>query len=792
MTAKKQKDFPYDVFLSHSSIDKPWISNLYDLLTRDGFEVFYDKACIGHGSNIPLRVLEGLRDSRYICLAMSPEAFRSEWVRLEFSKAIQRDPDNSSGILKPIYLRDVDERDLFLVNHCKYIDFRHKEEFDDRYKELVDALGKPARPVFREAEVKAGTLPLNNLSEAQISRNKFFVGRKDLLFQLHVKLAVSRKRTVIAQVFAGTGGIGKTQLASEYCYRFGYLYEGVFWVNADDAHALTSYASLAPYLGLDLPEDLKPIDAVPQVRAALSEKKRTLLVLDNVENVKLAWGLVPGGGCRTLMTSRRKDFPAAHADIVKVEELEPEAARGLIVSRRQDIVISRNRKTLDRIAERLGHHPLALELSAAYLGRFKDVSLREYLRMIEEVPVTDKKSPISGEVPEDATGTRYRLDVARSFAVSLDKIREKSAMEVLSVAAFCDPDAIPIDLLSDAAGISREKTRKVLGKLNDLSILSYQKTVSIHRLMQEVVRERIGEEKGKSAVQRLLAALVPHFKKATDYRNWAKQDQYGRHVLASTHWAERWKLGEPTGFLSNQAGIYFRYRALYREAEVLFRRAVEFGRTFLGTTHPHFAAYLNNLAGLYRAQGKYEKAEPLYMRALEIREKIVGKNHPDVATSLNNLALLYHYQGKYEEAKLMYKRALEIDEKALGKNHPHVATRLNNLAGLYSSQEKYSEAEPLYKRALEIREKILEKNHPDVSTSLNNLAGLYYDQGKYSDAEPLFKRALKIREKALGSEHPDVATVLKNLAVLYQEMGKKTQAERLLKRARAIRKKTNP
>ncbi|MFC2032217.1 tetratricopeptide repeat protein, partial [Chloroflexota bacterium] len=69
-------------------------------------------------------------------------------------------------------------------------------------------------------------------------------------------------------------------------------------------------------------------------------------------------------------------------------------------------------------------------------------------------------------------------------------------------------------------------------------------------------------------------------------------------------------------------------------------------------------------------QGLYKEAEPLYKRALEIREKVLGPEHPDTATSLNNLAGLYNDQGLYKEAEPLYKRALEIREKVLGPEHP--------------------------------------------------------------------------------------------------------------------------
>ncbi len=98
---------------------------------------------------------------------------------------------------------------------------------------------------------------------------------------------------------------------------------------------------------------------------------------------------------------------------------------------------------------------------------------------------------------------------------------------------------------------------------------------------------------------------------------------------------------------------------------------------------------------------RYREAEPLFRRAIEIGEKILGKDHPTVARNYNNLAGLLQKQGKYDQAEPLYRRAIEIGERVLGKDHPHLAIRYNNLAYLLQDQGKYDQAEPLYRQAVE-------------------------------------------------------------------------------------------
>jgi tetratricopeptide (TPR) repeat protein len=59
---------------------------------------------------------------------------------------------------------------------------------------------------------------------------------------------------------------------------------------------------------------------------------------------------------------------------------------------------------------------------------------------------------------------------------------------------------------------------------------------------------------------------------------------------------------------------------------------------------------------LYRLQGRYKEAELLFSRALAMNEKVQWPEHPDVAAGVNGLAELYQAQGRYVEVEPLYKR----------------------------------------------------------------------------------------------------------------------------------------
>ena len=66
------------------------------------------------------------------------------------------------------------------------------------------------------------------------SRNPFFLGRDGELARLRSHLQAGQTTAhALPQAISGLGGIGKTQLALEYAYRYHQYYQAVLWARAD-------------------------------------------------------------------------------------------------------------------------------------------------------------------------------------------------------------------------------------------------------------------------------------------------------------------------------------------------------------------------------------------------------------------------------------------------------------------------------------------------------------------------------------------------------------------------------
>ena len=575
---------------------------------------------------------------------------------------------------------------------------------------------------------------------ARLSRNRQFVGRERDLLALAALLkggetvAVNQVQSAVA---SGLGGIGKTQLAIEFAYRYGRYFAGVFWLSFAQADTVaTEIARLGGAAHLQLfPESagLSLDDQVCHVRGRLACGLPYLLIFDNCEDPELVRAHHPGGAARVLITSRNPDWPGDMG--VQRHSLG-------VLGRAESVVLLRqHRPTLsdgeaDALAAELGDLPLALHLAGRFLaGPGKNLAVERYLaelrspRIFERLPLREQ----DGQLP-----TGHNRDVARSFALSYERLDPQStddvvALRLLARAAHLAPgEVVPAELLAatleaDADDLDAQLAAETaLDRLVGLGRIEREGAAGLrmHRLIGVYVRQVSGDEAAQAAVERVVLTV-------------AKQ-----------------LIDAPT--LESSVALLPMLRGVTDAA--LTREDAE-------------AASLCSWLGRHLDRvGAYALAQPYLDRALALRERGLGPQHPQTAISLNNLAELYRAQGNYAAVRPLYERALAMSERGLGPEHPQTALSLNNLAALYYAQGNHEAARPLYDRALALRERGLGPEHPQTAASLNNLAMNCFYQGDLSAAEQLMARALQICIARLGDGHPTTQTIQQSLTVVRQRL----------------------
>lgn len=656
--------------------------------------------------------------------------------------------------------------------------------------------------------LEASLMSLSTYWHIPYPRNRFFTGREEILTRLHDMLG-QEKAVKQAQSLAlsGLGGMGKTQIALEYAYQYAQEYAAIFWIASETSESiLSSCTAIAHILNLTELHDSDQQKLIDAVSRWLTTHRDWLLIMDNVEEIALMKNFLPAARNGSLVLTTRMQALGGLAPVLGLERMTTEEGISLLLRwthqstslEHLDRVSEQEKEQARNIVEMLDGLPLALDQAGAYIDETQ-CSLEEYLQLYQTYPL-----PLLNE--RDAH-TNHPISVARTFALTFERLQPHNpvAVDLLYMCAFLAPDAIPERLLLEGAfwlGPTLQALvvdrRQYYAVIKDLLVYSLihrnaeAKTLTIHRLVQDVLKDTMAPEVKKAWASHVVLAVNQVFPAGIltqlTQEQWTWCGQILPHAFACVNLSVQWNDALPdVSLLLMKTANYLRDRAQYPEAEPLYLRALALCEQQLGSFHPTTAINLNHLGLLYEYQGKDKQAEPLYQRALLICEQKLGAFHPDTAQSLNTLAALYHSQKRYAEAEPLYQQALMICEHVCGPEHPDTAQSLNNLAVLYGQQGRYAEAETFFLRTLVIREQVLGAVHPSIAATCNNLATLYRKQGKYECAEPLYLRSLAICENHIGKEHPNTATCLNNLAQLYQEQGKYEQAEWLFQRALSIR-----
>ena len=348
-------------------------------------------------------------------------------------------------------------------------------------------------------------------------RNPGFVGRQEDLAEVHALLQKREAVAVRPVAAAGMGGIGKTQLAVEYAYRYAGEYPGgVYWVNAaNDWHA--ELAALAERVGLR-EDDAEGTERQRRLALAfatfLEAHAGALVVFDNVEDPPAlrdpAHAVVPAMlPCRLLFTTRRRDrdSPFASFEVRVLPDdfalqllLSSEARRGLLVAGGgggAELEVAR------AICRALGNLPLAIVLAAAYLGKSPRMALSDYLGRLRRDGGLATADDAGRKVDPRNLGTRHDAAVEATLGAQWEALESEDARRVLKTAALLGEAAevsrgtlsLLTGLSDVAAGGYGAPLEEALGELAGWSLVEElgEREVRLHPLVREFAERRIGD-----------------------------------------------------------------------------------------------------------------------------------------------------------------------------------------------------------------------------------------------------------------------------------------------------------
>jgi tetratricopeptide (TPR) repeat protein len=630
--------------------------------------------------------------------------------------------------------------------------------------------------------------PLPHGSMLPFRHNNLFTGRaSDLMALAEVLLYSAQEGTLAGIVITGMGGVGKSQLAVEFCYRYGRFFQGVHWLQADaDMKAEVANCGRA----MELPNWPEKLPEQMQITLkAWQENGPRLIVLDYAEDLNLVKDWLPKLlPAKVLITSRNENWPGNLG--LKVLRLD-------VLSRSQSIALmhelaprlkEKSYEPLCNLADYLGNLPLALDLAGRYLADRSDLSVEGYLAELQEARSL-LEHPSLRDWAEHSP-TKHPTNVAATFTLSWQQLTkdDELAKRLFKMGGYCAPNTpIPKQLLAKAVGVNipDHELDRASHKLDRLGLMDpAEGGRRMHSLLAEFARLQ-DRDTGESVLPALAEAMVRLTTQALESGLPGMMSSLRDHLVVIAQAAEKGEL-QQTGALWSNLGSYLRDLADYQGARTAIERALKIGEQVYGPDHPEVARDVNNLGMVLQAQGDLQEARKCFERALKIDEQVFGLDHPRIARDVNNLGLVLQDLGDLQGARKYLERALKIDEQVYGPDHPNVARDVNNLGTVLQAQGDLQEARKCFERALKIDEQVFGLDHPRIARDVNNLGLVLQDLGDLQGARKYLERALQIDEQVFGPDHPEVATMVNNIGSVLQDLGDLQGARKYLERALKI------
>jgi tetratricopeptide (TPR) repeat protein len=597
------------------------------------------------------------------------------------------------------------------------------------------------------------------------SRNPNFTGRAAELGRLSDNLFGRQQPNV--QVISGMGGIGKTELATEYIHRNIDKYEIIWWIRAEQTDRVRdALVRLGQRLELrQATTDSARDRTVAAVRETLQSGSWSswLLVFDNAANPLDLGTYIPDSrpGGHVIITARLPNWPSyIVSDSMEVPPFTDaesvsylcRTVPGLAVA--AGLAAAENERRAGeaaRLGIKLGHLPIAVEHAAAYLAETGQ-SVGEYLTRFDE-----NAHQLLSEQPADSDLAVPA--VSGTWAMSITLLTP-DAEHLFNLCSFFSPEPIaaelflkPVDGIEAPPGVaeflsSAQLFRAAEAQLHRLSLARVdgaRDLIQVHRVVQAVTQGRLRLHRievfraYRAAVDTLLARSNPgnpdHASNDPVYDLSLQHLESDYRFLHSKNPALRALIIDQVRRLHLRGGQV--------EAMKFGQDALQVWREMLGEVDPQVLALSVEVAIAMYFCGRAADAHELILRIRPLLQR-----HTD-GDGLKTLLLCENLYGADLRARSQFREALALDLSILGKfeavfgvDHERTLNVRSNIAVDYRQLGLFREALEIDQRTFEDRRRILGAEDLETLKSGNAVARDLRGLGLYQESLDLARRVV--------------------------------------------------
>jgi len=669
-------------------------------------------------------------------------------------------------------------REKFNENDSFHAEFSRKiQQLDDRFN---DAL-KGANSL---AGIRTGLM--SNLP----IRNHLFTGREYELGLIKAEFGDSGKQNVtLFQTIVGLGGIGKTSLAIEYAYQNTHDYPNLIWrVNVENEN--TTYADfLALSMRLKLfpvetEENVQPETVKKVIMSWLQEQTGWLLILDNAVEQQIVNDYLPSiSSCgHVLVTTKDKQVCLG----LQVELKEFSESEALSFFRKENQ--NDDDSILIQLTDELGYFPLALAQSNAYLKNC-DISAESYIDLLSSKGLQVFSSA-------NSRARDYQQIISTVWLATLEQLSE-SSRQFLKLCSCLNSELIPLRFFSETAELlpfelastfyDEMQFNDMKAELIKFSLINYDEpgtTISIHKLLHDVIFEQCGHSEFSTLFEMMIKYLPHEYSGKQDFDRFRGIMIHGSSFMNKAIMKSEDSYKNLDYQLASKAfsflGHGFSSLGLLEPAAIIAQNALAVYEMTELNEPDELAQLYNNLGFSYKEVHGYEIADEYYRIACNLVS--VDGNVVNLlgATVYNNAALNSYYLKKPVDAHLRLDCALAFLETDEDKFCKELGVAYNSLGNVYALEKNNEEAFKYIEKSIKYKTMAFGEKSVFVANSIKSLAELVLltDVRK---ALVMYKEARAIYASEQGEDHPNVATVDISIALCYIEMGRRERAIQSLK-----------
>ncbi|MFC6086393.1 FxSxx-COOH system tetratricopeptide repeat protein [Sphaerisporangium aureirubrum] len=647
----------------------------------------------------------------------------------------------------------------------------------------------------------------------------------------------------------GPAGIGKSEIALEYCRRFGGAYDIVWWLPAGDEQSIrAALGDLATALGIPTAADAA--DAV--LRHLSSERSGTwLLVYDNASDQvdQLRWTPEARDRCHVIITARPAE-PEQRAEASwpgQSYPSMPSGRRGRALrpggvaerpqaevppfSRAESAALLRTRvpdltdEQAEAAGSRVGHVPLLVDLAGAWIAtlvarlRQDNVGPRDAVRRAVETFADAANRAQAALLAEHGATTRARVMFELALealpgdiggkALRRENLGGDAALRLLETFAVLSPQGTDLRLLRSGpmlallsgpgAGLAGERLGdplmvdvmlRTMGRyaLVKADLGRPGRLVRMHPLIGELLRERMGDRLSEVVAEVRLALAAWSPADTEDESAGRIHAELERHLDALRPWEDA-RPPVRRWVLRQLDHILRRDDRLARDrVKIIGLLALQAWEEDSDQT----LRLLNTLARVSRLRGEHRDNERYSFRALRAQRAVLGVNHPRTLLTAGSHAAALRMMGEFDEARDEERNVLREVRELFGAHHPRTGDAMHNLAISEALMGDARRALELAGERMRLRVALSGEGDLAVAQTAITMARYYRDLGMLEESHSMLSRVLSRRGiPAAQGAGPglEVLRAESGLAVTERRLGRPFEAqerdERVLRDLRA-------